>query len=408
MSELPARATPITPPASGQAPRSRALLLAGLLVVAANMRPVATSLGPLLHRIEGSEHVSSAVAGLLSTIPVLCFGAMAPLAGLLSRRIGVARTVAAVLVAVVAGLLVRVSGGIVLLFAGTMLAAAGSACGNVLLPVLVRRSFAERIGRISAYYTTVLVGVAALAAGITVPVANALGGGWRSGLAIWAAPALVALVVWAPQLRHEPPPSATAPAPVRLRDLTRQSLTWQLTLFFAMQSWGFYALLAWMPSIFQSHGLSSTSAGLLLGLSGIMAVPAALVTPSLATRRREQGALAIAMAVVTLAGYTGLLLAPAAAPPLWAILIGFGQGSSFPLALTMIVLRSGSAQLTSSLSTHVQGAGYLIAASGPLLLGVLHDATGSWTASVIALIVVLVPQALAGVGAGRDRTLAVP
>jgi len=404
----PARATPSGSAVEGAGAPSALpspLLTAGVLLVAANMRPVATSLGPLLHQIRSSEHISGAVAGLLTTVPVLCFGAIAPLAGVLSRRIGIARTIGLVLAAIIAGLLVRVSGGIALLFAGTMLAAAGAACGNVLLPVLVRRSFSSRVGRTSALYTTALVGVAALAAGVTVPLAHAIGHGWRGGLAIWAAPALLAALVWLPQLRHEPPVATSAPPPTRIRVLTRDPITWHLTVFFALQSFGFYALLAWMPSVFQSHGLSSTSAGLLLGLSGIMAVPAALLIPLVAARAREQGPIALAMAAVTLLGYGGLLLAPASAPELWAILIGFGQGASFPLALTMIVLRSGSAQLTSGVSTHVQGGGYLLAAAGPFLFGALHDATGSWTASIVLLMVALVPQALTGVGAGRNRTI---
>jgi CP family cyanate transporter-like MFS transporter len=415
VTELPARrpasATPSSPAAEGhEAPGAGAgapspLLLAGVLLVAANMRPVATSLGPLLHQIRSSEHISGAVAGLLTTIPVLCFGAVAPLAGLLSRRIGIARTIALVLAAIVAGLLVRVAGPIALLFAGTMLAAAGAACGNVLLPVVVRRSFSSRVGRTSALYTTALVGVAALAAGVTVPLAHLIGHGWRGGLAIWAAPAFLAALVWLPQLRHEPPAAVSAPPATRIRVLTRDPITWHLTIFFALQSFGFYALLAWMPSIFQSHGLSSTDAGLLLGLSGIMAVPAALLIPMVAARAREQGPIALAMAAVTLLGYGGLLLAPASAPELWAVLIGFGQGASFPLALTMIVLRSGSAQLTSGVSTHVQGGGYLLAAAGPFLFGALHDATGSWTVSIVLLMVALVPQAITGVGAGRNRTI---
>jgi len=411
----PTQAAPITPePGAPSAPAGPAAAVApsifltgAVLLVAANMRPVATSVGPLLHQIRASEHISGAVAGLLSTIPVLCFGAIAPLAGLLSRRIGIARTVALVLCAIIAGLLLRVAGGVALLFAGTMLAASGAACGNVLLPVVVRRSFSNRVGRMSALYTTSLVAVAALAAGTTVPLAHAIGHGWRGGLAIWAAPALLAAVVWLPQLRRDPPlPVAVAQA-ARMRELTHDPITWHLTVFFALQSFGFYALLAWMPSIFQSHGLSSTSAGLLLGLSGIMAVPAALLIPIVAARAREQGPIALAMALVTLVGYGGLLLAPAGAPALWAILIGFGQGASFPLALTMIVLRSGSAQLTSALSTHVQGGGYLLAAAGPFLVGALHDATGSWTASIVLLMVALVPQVLTGVGAGRNRMLVV-
>ncbi|HEY7967040.1 MAG TPA: MFS transporter [Solirubrobacteraceae bacterium] len=384
-----------------------ALLIVGIVLVAASMRPLATSLGPLVHQIRHAEHLSGAAAGLLTTIPVLCFGVVAAAAAPLVRRLGIAVTIALVLVAIIAGLLVRVSGGVGLLFAGTMLAAAGAACGNVLLPVVVRRSFADRVGRVSALYTTALVGFASLAAGVAVPLASAIGHGWRGGLAVWAAPAAIALIVWLPQLRRDGGrPAAGAPRGIGARRLTRDPLTWHLTIFFAMQSWGFYATLAWLPSILQSHGLSSTTAGLLLGLSSVMAVPAALVIPGLAIRLREQGPLALGMSVVAAGGYAGLLAAPAAAPALWAVLIGIGQGGAFPLALTMIVLRSGSAQLTAGLSAHVQGGGYLIAAAGPFVIGALHDATGSWSLSVVVLMALLIPQALSGIGAGRPRTLA--
>jgi CP family cyanate transporter-like MFS transporter len=374
--------------------------------MAANMRPLATSVGPVIHQIDAGLRLSGAAAGLLLTIPVLCFGAIAPLAAPLQRRLGIARTVALILCAVIAGLLARVSGGVVLLFAGTTLAAAGAACGNVLLPVVVRRSFAARVGRVSALYTTALVGTAAVAAAVTVPLAHVIGRGWRGGLALWSAPAIVALVVWLPQLRGAATTAARGDARhARMREVTRHRLTWQLTLFFATQSWGFYATLAWLPSIFETHGIGSTNAGLLLGLSGIMAVPAALAVPSLATRLRDQVRLAVALTAITLVGYGGLLLAPAGAPALWAVLIGFGQGACFPLALTMIVLRGGSARLTAGLSTHVQCVGYLLAAAGPLVIGALHDASGSWTVSLIVLMAILVPQALCGAGAGRARTL---
>jgi CP family cyanate transporter-like MFS transporter len=419
VTELPARpptrATPLAPERGTAVPGRQAgasgvpslLLIVGVVLLAANMRPLATSVGPLVHQIRSGVRLSGAEAGLLVTIPVLCFGAIAPLAPLLARRLGIARTVALILAAIIAGLLLRVSGGVPTLLAGTTLAAAGAACGNVLLPVVVRRSFSDRVGRMSAYYTTGLVGAAALAAGATVPLAHLLGEGWRGGLAVWAAPAIVALAVWLPQLRREPAQPIDAARQASMREVTRDGITWQLTLFFAVQSWGFYATLAWLPSIFESHGIGNTSAGLLLGLSGIMAVPAALVVPTLAGRWSDQRGLAVLLTAVTLLGYLGLLLAPTSAPVLWAVLIGLGQGACFPLALTMIVLRSGSVALTAGLSTHVQSIGYLLAAAGPFAIGALHDATGSWTTSLIVLIVLLAPQALTGAGAGRNRVLSV-
>jgi CP family cyanate transporter-like MFS transporter len=409
VTESPARpstqATRSAPGAVAAKPAATALLTAGVLLFAANMRPVAASVGPLVPQLRDALGLSGASAGLLLTIPVLCFGVVAPLAPLLAHRLGMVRTLVLILVAIVGGLIVRVTGSVVALFCGTTLAAAGAACGNVLLPVVVARDFSHRVGRISALYTTALAGMAALAAGVTVPLANAIGRGWQGGLAVWALPTLVALAVWLPLLaRNAAAPAAHAPR-AHLRDVTGSPLAWQLTIFFGLQSWSFYVTLAWLPSIFESHGLSSTAAGLLLGLCSAMAVPGALLAPQVAARWRDQRRLVAALSAVAALGFAGLLAAPASAPVLWSLLIGIGQGALFPLALTMIVLRSGAGHLTASLSTHVQSIGYLLAASGPLVIGLVHDTTGSWTAPVAVLLLLLAPQTLAGLGAARDRVL---
>jgi len=408
VTELPAR-IPTQAAQGAPAPpvlAPTALLTAAVMLVAANMRPVATSVGPLAHEIRAGVHLTGATTGLLLTIPVLCFGVVAPLAPLLRNRLGMSRAVALLLVAVTGGLALRVTGGAAVLFIGTTIAAAGAACGNVLLPVIVRRSFADRIGRMSALYTAALAGVAALSAAVTVPLAHAFGHGWRGGLGFWALPALAALVLWLTQLRHDAAPAPRDGRHARVRDVTRDPLTWQLTLFFGVQSWGFYTMVAWLPSIYESHGISSTNAGLLLGLCGSLAVPAALLVPRLAARWRDQRQLALWMTLSVVFGYVGLLTAPASAPVAWALLIGVGQGACFPLALTMIVLRGGTTHVTAALSTHVQSVGYLISAIGPLASGALHDATGSWTATLVVLIALLVPQALTGLGAGRARVIA--
>jgi CP family cyanate transporter-like MFS transporter len=139
-----------------------------------------------------------------------------------------------------------------------------------------------------------------------------------------------------------------------------------------------------------------------------MGLPAALVIPGLATRARDQRWFPLALCGLTAAGFLGLIIAPASVPLLWAVLIGLGQGACFPLAMTLIVLRSGAAAVTTSLSTLVQGCGYLIAACGPLLVGIVHDVTGSWSAAVGLLAVLLVPQVLSGTAAGRRVRIEVP
>lgn len=390
-------------------PGASVLLAAGMVLLAANLRPAAAAVGPLIDRIRSDTGLSATGAGLLTTLPVLCFGALAPLAPVLARRLGERMTVALALVVLLGGLLVRLVPGLGFLFLGTALAGAAIAVGNVLLPVLVRRNFPDRIGLLTGMYTTALIGFAALAAGVSVPVADAFGGGWRPGLAIWAIPAAATLVVWAPQLaRRRPAPAPDGARAAGLRALLRDRVAWALTLFFAVQSAAFYTTLAWLPSVFHSHGISTARAGLLLSLSLVIGLIPALTVPSIAARTRDQRMFVVAFVGCAAAGWLGVILAPTAAPYLWVLLLGFGQQASFPLALTMIVLRGGALTSTAGLSTLVQSVGYLIAAVAPLAIGALHDLTGSWTPALIVVLGLLGPQLLFGMAAARDRKVAQP
>ena len=394
---------------------SPALLAGGVVLIAINLRPAAASIGPVLDRIESSTGLSSGWAGALATLPVLCFGLLAPLAPVLARRFGVRAAIAGAMCALLAGMVLRLVPGVGFLFLGTGIAGAAIATGNVLVPVLVRRDFAERTGTAMALYSTSLIAFAALAAGVTVPAADALGGGWRPGLAVWAIPVAVAVVAWAPALLRRDARRAVAPAqPARpeavapshpARALLRTPLAWQVTLFFALQSGGFYATLTWLPSIFRSHGASEAHAGLLLSLTMVVGLITAVTVPGLANRRRDQRPLVIASCALTAAGLLGILLAPMTAPYLWTVLLGLGQNASFPLALMLIVLRGGSVATTEGLSTLSQSVGYVLAALAPLAVGALHGLTHSWAPALIVLLALVVPQLIFGLGAGADRRL---
>ncbi len=389
--------------ALGTRARSPAFLVAAMVLLAINLRPAAAAVGPLIHRIRDDTGLSSAGAGLLVALPVLCFGALAPLAPPLARRLGARATIAGALAVLVLGLLVRLVPGAAFLFGGTFLAGAAIAVGNVLLPVLVRRDFPGRTGFVTGLYSSALIGFAALSAGLSVPIVKAMGGAWRPALAIWAAPAGVALIVWTLGIRRQD--GSSAPVTQQLGGATallRDRLAWAVTLFFALQSASFYTTVAWLPSVFQSHGASEAQAGLLLSVTILVGVPAALTVPALAARFRDQRALIVVFTAFIALGWLGLLTAPMAAPYLWAVLLGLGQNTCFPLALTLIVLRGGSVISTSGLSTMVQTIGYLMAAGAPFAIGALHDLTGSWTWSLIVLLALVAPQMLVGLAAGRD------
>jgi CP family cyanate transporter-like MFS transporter len=406
-----------------------ALLAAGVVLAAINLRPAAASIGPLLGNIESGVGLSSGWAGVLTTLPVLCFGLLAPLAPVLARRLGLRTAVAGAMCVLLAGMLLRLLPGVGFLFLGTGLAGAAIATGNVLLPVIVRRDFAHRTGTAMALYTTSLIGFAALAAGVTVPIAQGLGGGWRTGLGVWAVPAALGALAWLPALlrRGATTPRRRAPDdPTRLatagtapaigadapghtaRMLLRNRLAWEVTLFFAVQSGGFYATLAWLPSIFRSHGASAAHAGVLLSLTMAVGLLTALAVPGLAARARDQRPLVAGCCALMAAGLLGILLAPMSAPYLWAVLLGLGQNAAFPLALMLIVLRGGSVATTEGLSTLAQSVGYALAALAPLAVGALHGLTNSWTPALILLLALLGPQLAIGLAAARDRRIAAP
>ena len=217
-----------------------AALAAGLVLIAINLRPAAAAIGPVLDRIQSDTGLSSGWAGALTTLPVLCFGLLAPLASVLARRFGVRTALAGAMFVLLAGMLLRLLPGVGLLFAGTALAGAAIATGNVLVPVLVRRDFSHRTDTAMALYTVSLIGFAALSAGVTVPLADALGGGWRPGLAVWAIPAAIGALAWVPALVRRDMPTAAARDTVDVkhpaRALLRRPLAWAVTLFFALQS----------------------------------------------------------------------------------------------------------------------------------------------------------------------------
>lgn len=383
------------------------------MLVASNLRPAVAVVGPLLHRIEVGDGLSNAAASALTTLPVLCYGIVALAAPWLARRLGVHAAVAVALLLLTAGQLIRLVTGVGFLFLGTAFAGAAIAIGNVLMPVVVRADFPARTGAAMTAFSTTLMGFAALAAGVSVPVANALGGGWRPGLAVWAVPAGLGAAVWLPALiRHRPsatrrvPPIALGePPPREIRRLLRKPLAWQVTLFFALQSGGFYSTLAWLPSIFRSHGYSEAHAGLLLSLSLVIGTFTGLAIPTLAHRMRDQRLLVLACALLASLGWLGILLAPTTAAYLWVMILGLGQNAAFPLVMMMIVLRGGSVVTTQTLSAMAQSVGYALAALAPLAVGAIHGLTHSWTPDVILLLALVLPQFLLGLGAGRDRKL---
>jgi CP family cyanate transporter-like MFS transporter len=377
-------------------------LAIGLVAIGINLRPAVASVGPVLDDLKRSLHLSDAEASAVTSLPVVCFGVFAPVGAWLSRRVGLRRAVAILALVLVAGMFVRLGPNVFTFVVGTLIAAAGIAALNVVTPALVKLDFPTRTGLMMGVYTTALTGAAAAAAGLTVPAEHSIGHGWRGGLAVWAVLAVVGLVIWLPQATGSGEPPLDQP---HIGALLRDRVAWLVTAYFGLQSLGFYAVLTWLPTLFTDHGYSASRAGALLSVSALVQAPVALITPTLAARSRQQGPWVLFSTALTAAGLLGLLLAPTAAPWLWVVILGMGQGSSFPLSLTIMVMRSPTPDATTALSSMAQTIGYLVAALGPLLVGILHSATGGWTAPLLLLLVLLVPLAITGVAAGRPRQL---
>lgn len=373
-------------------------LMAAVGLVGLNLRPAITSVGPVLTDIERTTGLTATTAGLLTTLPVLAFGLCAPLAPVIARRYGIEATVAGSLVLLVAGLVTRVGPSVAFLFAGTAAAGVAIAASNVLVPALVKRDFPRRAGMVMGLYAVALSAGAALAAGVTVPLVRGVGEGWRGGLALWAVPASVALVVWLCTTAGSHHVITPVHASARL---WRDPLAWQVTVFMGLQSFGYYTLVTWVPTIFQQHGVSAGTAGWLLSLAGFSSLPTAFLAPVLASTPARARLVVVGAMVADGVALGGLLWHPVAGAFAWMILLGLASGTAISLALSFIVARAPSPHRAAELSGMAQMVGYLLASLGPLVLGALRDATGGWTVPLAVMVVALVPELLSGLGAAR-------
>ena len=385
------------------------LLVVGIVLLAANMRSALTSVAPLIGQIRMDTGISHGVAGLLLTLPLLAFGVLSPVVPQLARRFGMERMMFASLLLLAAGIVVRSAGTVAVLFLGTAVLGAAIVVGNVLLPALVKREFPQRVGFMTSIYTTALGISGALAAGVSVPLAQVTGMGWRGSLALWALPALIAAVAWLPHLRRsDQPENASAQTSQGRSSMWRSALAWQVTLFMGLQSLAYYVTLTWLPEILRDDGMSATRAGWMLGVSQAVAIVTIFFAPVIASRRpSQQGVVAVAVSL-SCAGTLGLLVAGSTASVLWVVLLGLGQGACFSLALTFFALRAPDSQHAATLSGMAQTFGYLLAAAGPFLFGVLRDATNAWTVPLALLLAITVCLLIAGLGAGRDAYVVAP
>ena len=388
---------------------SPALIVAGLLLVAGNLRAALTTVGPLLPVMEEDLGLASVAASILVSLPLLAFAVVSPISPWLSRRFGLERTIAAALLVLAVGLVLRSTPPLTLLWIGTALIGVAIAILNVLLPALVKRDFPTRIGALTGAYSSVQSIFAAVAAGVAVPVAGLSALGWRLPLAMWAGLALIALGVLIPQVLHPastkvPVAGSELPEPAGPRSPWGRALAWQVTAYMGLQSVVFYVLITWLPSIETSAGISDSEAGVHLFVLNASGIIGSLGCSAVMSRLRDQRVLGVIVPILLLLGSGGFLLAPQAAV-LWACVAGIGGGASIVLALSLFGLRTANHSDAASLSGMAQSVGYLLAAAGPIVAGALHDLSDSWAPALIGLVIIEVSLLAFGYLSGRNRVL---
>jgi MFS transporter, CP family, cyanate transporter len=355
----------------------RALLVVGVAALGFNLRGAVTSLPPVFPELQARLHLSATAVSILAATPVICFGVFSAFAAWLSRRLGEERVLLVAAIALIAGLLLRGAAPGVALFPGTVLASGAIAVMNVLLSSLIKRRWPERAGFLIGVYITALAVGAIVGSLVSVPLWDSTGGSVLLTLGWLAGPAALAVVLWLPQAKYGRSRGPAAAAPRRV-PVHRHALAWQVTAFMGIQSLLYYAPLSWLPTILRDRGETPAAAGDLLALLGVGNLVVSLVVPVLAQRMRAQYAIVVPATIMVALGLAGAVYAPLGSVAVWVLILGMGQNATLSLAIFFTMARAPHAAAAASLSSLAQAAGYLLASAGPLEVGLLHSATGSW------------------------------
>lgn len=386
-------------PPEARSRTARVILGVSLVLIAFNLRSLFSSLSVLLPEVMHETGMSTTGASLLTTLPVLCLGLFAPFAPMLAQRHGAERTLLGALVLLVVGTGLRAFDSLPVLFAATFVAGGAIAIGNVLLPGVVKRDFPDRVALMTGLYTMALCAGSAAAAGLTLPIEHLVTGSWRGALGAWAVPALIVLLIWTPQAlgsrRQE------GHRGFRVVGLWRDRLAWQVTLFMGLQSALAYCIFGWLAPILRERGFDAVTAGFIVSVSVMTQVVTCLAVPSIAVRMKNQRGINVALVVAAVVALLGILFAPTSTVLFWAVLQGIGQGGLIAAAMTLIVLRSPDSHVAAHLSGMAQGVGYVLAAFGPLFVGLIRGWTGSFSETAFLFVALGLGAAVMGYGAGR-------
>lgn len=375
-------------------------LIAGILLLAVNLRAPFTGLAPVLAFVRNDFNLSTSAVGVLSSLPLLAFAAFSPLSSSVARKLGLERTIVGALALVALGIALRSSGAMWLLYCGTAMIGVGIAFGNVLLPSLIKRDFPGRTASVTGAYALAMGAGGALGSALIIPLSQAYG--WQTALASFMVLPGIALAVWVPRChRHQNEAIARSTQSLQSASIWRSILAWQVTLFMGFNAMIFYIVVSWLPTILIDQGLPPAQAGSMHGVLQLATAIPGLILATIIRRMPDQRPAAVSVSLMSAVSLVGLIYWPGLAV-VWAVLLGFGSGACMILGLTFIGLRTRSVEEAGALSGMAQGIGYLMAAAGPMVLGAIHDWQQGWSAALLMAAGVSLLGAWAGLLAGRN------
>ncbi|MBQ0138399.1 MAG: MFS transporter [Kurthia sp.] len=379
------------------------LLTLGIVFIALTLRSPLTSVGPIINDIKNSLHISSVAAGFITTIPLLAFAVVSPMAPIISRKISIERTLFISMIILAFGIALRSIGNTSMLFLGTLLIGIGIAFGNVLLPSLIKLKFPLQVGLLTAIYTMSMNTSASIAAGVSYPLST-LSFGWQGSLGIWIIFAIIALGIWIPQIKTKKILDEVPLTSIHeKKPMWRFPLAWVIMIAMGFQSMIFYTTAAWFPEMFKNQGLTSSEAGFMFSIMQISQIPMTFITPIIAGKLKDQRIIIVIFALFYIVGFGGLLMGWTDLSVLWMILLGFAGGASFSMCMMFFSLRAKDSFEAADLSGFSQSLGYLIAAVGPVLYGYLYDKTQSFNSANIMYIFAVTVSLVASYIAAKDR-----
>lgn len=413
------------------------LLLIAIVVICFSLRAPITVIGSLAGLIHDDLEVSNSFIGFITTLPLIAFAVCSPFVFKVSDRLGAGRTMMAGLIAIAAGGFLRAYTGVTGLLIGTALIGIGISAGNVLIPSIVKLKFPERIGVVTSIYIAAMTLLASIGAGVSYPLAEA-GLGWKTSSAVWTGVALLAAVAWVPQRKMRSQEGMAGQASGKLpengtggikaqdacngatehsagsrnkagrgkKNIWKSPLAWYITIYNGLQSFNYYSLTAWIPSILYSYGMSPVTAGYMALWFQLIGIGASFLVPILAGRMKSQRLIVTFACSTYFMGIVMLIAFHSYPAVLIALfLLSNGGSASFSWAMAMYSLKPGDAEGSIKLSGMSQSVGYLLAAAGPALCGVIFDSAGVWGIVLSLFLVTSVIMIAAGMLASKKDRL---